>query len=203
MENYSPMTLSQDFYKQLEFLREIDKVKSIYRKSKTYTGEKYENDAEHSWHICMMAMVLAQYSNEPIDVIKVIKMLLIHDIVEIDAGDTFLYADHRDEVFEKEKQAAERIFGLLPENQKEELFALWLEFEEKKTAEAKFAGSLDRFQPMYANYLNQGSTWKENGVQYEQVVAKNKVIAEGSEVLWDYAQGVLNQANTENMFVNL
>lgn len=203
MENYSPMTLSQDFYKQLEFLREIDKVKSIYRKSKTYTGEKYENDAEHSWHICMMAMVLAQYSNEPIDVIKVIKMLLIHDIVEIDAGDTFLYADHRDEVFEKEKQAAERIFGLLPENQKKELFALWLEFEEKKTAEAKFAGSIDRFQPMYANYLNQGSTWKENGVQYEQVVAKNKVIAEGSEVLWDYAQGVLNQANTENMFVNL
>lgn len=203
MEKYSPMTLSQDFYKQLEFLREIDKVKSIYRKSKTYTGEKYENDAEHSWHICMMAMVLAQYSNEPIDVIKVIKMLLIHDIVEIDAGDTFLYADHRDEVFEKEKQAAERIFGILPDNQKKEFIDLWLEFEEKKTAEAKFAGSIDRFQPMYANYLNQGSTWKENGVQYEQVVAKNKVIAEGSEVLWDYAQGVLNQANTENMFVNL
>lgn len=203
MENYSPMTLSQDFYKQLEFLREIDKVKSIYRKSKTYTGEKYENDAEHSWHICMMAMVLAQYSNEPIDVFKVIKMLLIHDIVEIDAGDTFLYANHRDEVFEKEKQAAERIFGILPDNQKKEFIDLWLEFEEKKTAEAKFAGSIDRFQPMYANYLNQGSTWKENGVQYEQVVAKNKVIAEGSEVLWNYAQGVLNQANTENLFVNL
>ncbi|MBL7789829.1 MAG: HD domain-containing protein [Chitinophagales bacterium] len=197
------MTLSQDFYKQLEFLREIDKVKSIYRKSKTYTGEKYENDAEHSWHICMMAMVLAQYSNEPIDVFKVIKMLLIHDIVEIDAGDTFLYANHRDEVFEKEKQAAERIFGILPDNQKKEFIDLWLEFEEKKTAEAKFAGSIDRFQPMYANYLNQGSTWKENGVQYEQVVAKNKVIAEGSEVLWNYAQGVLNQANTENLFVNL
>jgi putative hydrolase of HD superfamily len=194
------MQKSNELIQQFEFIKEIDKVKSIYRKSKTFSGEKYENDAEHSWHICMMALVLAPHSNEPIDVFKVIKMLLIHDIVEIDVGDTFLYANHRDEVFEKEKQAAERIFGLLPETQKEEFFALWLEFEEKKTAEAKFAGSLDRLQPMLANFLNDGITWKENDVKYEQVYEKNKVIDEGSHALWDYAENILMQAKNKNMF---
>lgn len=186
--------------RQLEFLTEIDKIKSIYRKSKTYTGEKYENDAEHSWHICMMALVLAPYSNEPIDVFKVIKMLLIHDIVEIDVGDTFLYAQNRDEVFEKEKKAAERIFGLLPERQRDEFLNLWLEFETKQTAEAKFAGSIDRLQPMLANYLNNGITWNENGVKYEQVIAKNKVIQEGSTDLWTFAQSILENAKDSNMF---
>lgn len=194
------MQKSNELIQQFEFIKEIDKVKSIYRKSKTFSGEKYENDAGHSWHICMMALVLAPHSNEPIDVFKVIKMLLIHDIVEIDVGDTFLYANHRDEVFEKEKQAAERIFGLLPETQKEEFFALWLEFEEKKTAEAKFAGSLDRLQPMLANFLNDGITWKENDVKYEQVYEKNKVIDEGSHALWDYAENILMQAKNKNMF---
>lgn len=194
------MQISNELIQQFEFIKEIDKVKSIYRKSKTFSGEKYENDAEHSWHICMMAMVLAPYANEPIDIFKVIKMLLIHDIVEIDVGDTFLYANHRDEVFEKEKQAAERIFGLLPETQKEEFFSLWLEFEEKKTAEAKFAGSIDRLQPMLANFLNDGVTWKENGVKYDQVYHKNKVIDEGSHTLWDYAENILIQAKNKNMF---
>ena len=194
------MILSDDLLKQMEFLIEIDKVKSIYRKSKTFSGEKYENDAEHSWHICLMAMVLSKHSHEPIDVNKVIKMLLIHDIVEIDAGDTFLYAENRDEVFEKEKQAAERIFGLLPEVQRTEFFDLWLEFEEKKTPEAKFAGSIDRLQPMLANFLNDGSTWKENGVKYDQVYQKNKVIDEGSHALWDYAENILMQAKNKDMF---
>ena len=196
------MKISNELIQQFEFIKEIDKVKSIYRKSKTFSGEKYENDAEHSWHICMMALILAPHSNEPIDVFNVIKMLLIHDIVEIDVGDTFLYAENREEVFEKEKQAAERIFGLLPEVQSKELFALWLEFEEKKTAEAKFAGSLDRLQPMLANFLNDGITWKENEVKYYQVFEKNKVIDQGSNVLWKYAQNVLNQANNLKMFAN-
>jgi putative hydrolase of HD superfamily len=196
------MKLSDDLLKQMEFLIEIDKVKSIYRKSKTYTGEKYENDAEHSWHICIMAMILAPHSNEPIDVFKVIKMLLIHDIVEIDAGDTFLYADNRDDVFETEKLAAERIFGLLPENQKNEFFDLWLEFEEKKTAEAKFAGSIDRLQPMLSNCLNQGITWNEHGVKRQQVFDKNKVISEGSNALWDYAQDSLNQIVNQGFLKN-
>jgi putative hydrolase of HD superfamily len=194
------MQISNELIQQFEFIKEIDKVKSIYRKSKTFSGEKYENDAEHSWHICMMALVLAPHSNEPIDVFKVIKMLLIHDIVEIDVGDTFLYAENRDDVFEKEKLAAERIFSLLPETQKEEFFTLWLEFEEKKTAEAKFAGSLDRLQPMLANFLNDGITWKENAVKYEHVFDKNKGIEQGSNELWNYAQTILNQANSARMF---
>lgn len=194
------MQISNELIQQFEFIKEIDKVKSIYRKSKTFSGEKYENDAEHSWHICMMALILAPHSNEPIDVFKVIKMLLIHDIVEIDVGDTFLYAENREEVFEKEKQAAERIFGLLPEVQSKELFDLWLEFEEKDTAEAKFAGSLDRLQPMLANFLNDGITWKENGVKHEQVYQKNKVIDEGSHALWGYAENILMLAKNKNMF---
>jgi putative hydrolase of HD superfamily len=141
----------------------------------------------------MMAMVLAPHANEPIDVFKVIKMLLIHDIVEIDAGDTFLYAEHREDIFEKEKLAAERIFGLLPDDQKNEFFELWLEFEEKKTSEALFAGSIDRLQPMLSNCLNQGTTWNENGVKRKQVFDKNKVIDKGSKLLWKYAQDSLNQ----------
>ncbi|MCE2963064.1 MAG: HD domain-containing protein [Chitinophagales bacterium] len=194
------MQISNELIQQFEFIKEIDKVKSIYRKSKTFSGEKYENDAEHSWHICLMAMVLSRHSNDSMDVFKVIKMLLIHDIVEIDVGDTFLYSENRNAVFEKEKQAAKRIFGLLPETQKEEFFSLWLEFEEKKTAEAKFAGSIDRLQPILANFLNDGITWKENGVKYDQVIEKNKVIDEGTHALWDYAQNILNQANNSKMF---
>lgn len=194
------MDSQHDLMQQIEFLKEIDKVKSIYRKSRTYTGEKYENDAEHSWHICMMAMVLAPYSNEPIDILKVIKMLLIHDIVEIDAGDTFLYADHREDVFEIEKRAAERVFGLLPEKQQDEFLQLWIEFEEKKTAEAKFAGSIDRFQPMLANFLNDGSTWKENGVKFEQVFDKNSIIDQGSSILWSLGKNMLDEAKSKNMF---
>lgn len=194
------MKISNELKQQFEFIQEIDKVKLIYRKSKTFSGGKYENDAEHSWHICLMAMVLAQHANEPINVFKVIKMLLLHDIVEIDVGDTFLYADDRDEVFEKEKQAANRIFSLLPETQKKEFFSLWLEFEEKKTPEAKFAGSLDRLQPMLANYLNDGITWKENDVKFDQVFEKNKVIEQGSNELWNYAQHILDQAKESKMF---
>lgn len=179
---------------QLDFIIEVDKVKSIYRKSKTFSGEKYENDAEHSWHICIMVMVLAEYANEPIDIFKVIKMLLIHDIVEIDAGDTFLYAENRNEVFEKEKQAAERIFGLLPPHQYSEFMDLWIEFEEKKTPEAKFAGSIDRLQPMLANYLNDGSTWRENNVSSDMVYHKNKIIEEGSQALWEYAKNIIQES---------
>lgn len=184
----------KNFKQQIDFLIEIDKVKSIYRKSKTYTGEKYENDAEHSWHICMMALVLKEYANEEIDILKVLKMLLIHDIVEIDAGDTFLYAENRDDVFEKEKASAQRIFGILHQAQQDEFMSLWLEFEAKKTPEAKFAGSVDRLQPMLSNYLNQGTTWKENDVTADMVYCKNQVIEYGSDRLWEYAKELIEQA---------
>ena len=187
------MTSLETLTQQIQFIIEIDKVKSIYRKSKTYTGEKYENDAEHSWHICMMALVLSSHANEPIDLNKVIRMLLIHDIVEIDAGDTFLYATNRDDVFEKERQSAERIFGMLPAPQSKEYMALWLEFEAKQTPEAKFAGSIDRLQPLLSNIIHHGQTWKENGVTATQVYDKNSVIALGSSALWSYARTLLDQ----------
>jgi putative hydrolases of HD superfamily len=186
--------ITNNLVQQFAFITEIDKIKSIFRKSRTFTGEKYENDAEHSWHICVMAMVLAEYANEKIDILKVIKMLLVHDIVEIDAGDTFLYAENRDDVFETEKAAAERIFGLLPDSQFREFMDLWLEFEAKETAEAKYAGSIDRLQPMLANCINQGDAWTENGVKAEQVYIKNQVIENGSKALWGYAKAELDKA---------
>lgn len=181
----------KDFKKQIDFIIEVDKVKSIYRKSKTFNGDKYENDAEHSWHICLMALVFAEHSNHDIDMLKVLKMLLIHDIVEIDAGDTFLYDSHREEVFDQEKKSAERIFGILPNHLSEEMMKLWLEFEAKETAESKFASSIDRLQPMLANYLNQGATWRENNVLSSQVIQKNLGIQEGSVTLWEYAQTII------------
>ena len=144
---------------QIAFIIEVDKVKNILRKSKLFDGSRFENDAEHSWTICMMAMLLKEYSNFPIDIERVIKMLLIHDIVEIDAGDTFLYSKDRNNVLEKEFKAAERIFGLLPAEQSQELISIWKEFEVRESNEAKFAAVFDRLEPLLQNYLTQGFAW--------------------------------------------
>lgn len=187
---------------QFAFLIEIDKVKSIIRKSRVYHGTALENDAEHSWHICVMAMVLEEYSNVKIDLFKVIKMLLIHDLVEIYSGDTFLYAENRDKVFENEKKSAEKIFGMLPEAQAMEFMDIWIEFEERKSAEAKYASVLDRIQPLLSNCLHQGYTWKEHKVSKEMVLSKNKHIAEGSDALWEYAKELIEKASSEGCFVS-
>lgn len=181
--------------KQVAFIKEIDKLKYIQRKTKLFNSNRPENDAEHSWHLAMMAIILANQANEKVDILKVVKMVLIHDIVEIDAGDTFLYdtAKNHDNT-EEELKAARRIFGLLPEAQAQELIAIWLEFEEGKTAEAKFAKSMDRFEPLLQNYSNQGGTWKEFNVPYEKVYAKKKAIQNGSETIWQYAEALLNDS---------
>lgn len=181
--------------KQVAFIKEIDKLKYIQRKTKLFNSNRPENDAEHSWHLAMMAIILANQANEKVDILKVVKMVLIHDIVEIDAGDTFLYdtAKNHDNT-EEELKAARRIFGLLPEEQAQELIAIWLEFEEGKTAEAKFAKSMDRFEPLLQNYSNQGGTWKEFNVPYEKVYAKKKAIQNGSETIWQYAEALLNDS---------
>lgn len=181
--------------KQVAFIKEIDKLKYIQRKTKLFNSNRPENDAEHSWHLAMMAIILANQANEKVDILKVVKMVLIHDIVEIDAGDTFLYdtAKNHDNT-EEELKAARRIFGLLPEAQAQELIAIWLEFEEGKTAEAKFAKSMDRFEPLLQNYSNQGGTWKEFNVPYEKVYAKKKTIQNGSETIWQYAEELLNDS---------
>lgn len=181
--------------KQIDFIKEIDKIKYIQRKTKLFNSNRPENDAEHSWHLAMMTIVLAQYSDTPIDVLKVLKMVLIHDIVEIDAGDTFIYDTEKNHNNTTEElAAAKRIFGLLPSAQAEELIALWLEFEEGKTNQAKFAKSMDRLEPLLQNISNNGGTWSEFGVDYQKVYDKKKAIKEGSTTLWNYAENLLDES---------
>jgi len=185
---------------QIDFIKEIDKVKYIQRKTKLFNSDRHENDAEHSWHLAMMVLVLAEHSNEPIDVLKVLKILLIHDIVEIDAGDTFLFdsiTDHDNR--EEELVAAKRIFGLLPPAQADEFLAIWEEFEAEQTAESKFAKALDNLEPMLQNASNQGGTWAEFNVPYETIIEKKKKIGIGSETLWAYSKGLLDDCVEEGV----
>lgn len=188
------MELNQ-LLKQIEFIKEIDKLKYIQRKTKLFNSNRHENDAEHSWHLAMMVMVLAEHANTSIDMLKVLKMVLIHDIVEIDAGDTFLYDTTKSHVnSEEELIAAQRIFGLLPQKQAEEFISIWEEFEEGKTNEAKFAKTMDRLEPLLQNISNNGGTWSEFNVSYDTVVEKLKGIEKGSNIIWEYAKNQLNEA---------
>ncbi len=179
---------------QVEFIKEIDKLKYIQRRTKLFNSDRCENDAEHSWHLAMMTIVLAEHANHPIDVLKVVKMVLIHDIVEIDAGDTFIYdtAKNHDNT-EEELLAARRIFSILPASQAKEFINIWLEFEEGMTEEAKFARSMDRFEPLLQNTSNNGGTWAEFNVNYDKVYHKKKAIQRGSNSIWKYAEDLLNE----------
>ena len=182
---------------QLRFITEIDKVKQVLRKTVVLDASRRENDAEHSWHLAVMALTMQEHAAEPVDLVKVIKMVLIHDLVEIDAGDTFAY----DEVGaldkeERERKAADRIFYLLPKDQAAEIDALWTEFELRKSPESKFAAAMDRFQPLLHNYLTEGVAWKKHGIRKSQVIERNKHIAEGSPALWDYAQLIIDDSVT-------
>ena len=180
---------------QIEFIREIDKLKYIFRKTKLINSDRPENDAEHSWHLAMMAIVLAGHANEPIDLEKVMKMVLIHDIVEIDSGDVFAYDTTKShDNFDEELKAARRIFGILPEEQAEEFINLWIEFEEMKTPESKFARALDRLEPLLQNASNNGGTWREFDVKYDKVIEKKKAIKDGSEELWRFAENLIDES---------
>ncbi len=182
--------------KQISFIHEIDKIKYIFRKSKLFSSDRHENDAEHSWHLAVMAIVLAEHANEPIDVLKVLKMLLIHDIVEIDAGDVFLFDSVvRQNNSVAEAKAAERIFGLLPEAQAAELTAIWEEFEAAETAESLFARAIDNLEPLLQNISNNGGTWQEFSVSYENVIDKKSVIKHGSQTLWEFTEKLLNESH--------
>ncbi len=189
------MMNTQNLLDQIAFIKEIDKVKYIQRKTKLFNSDRCENDAEHSWHLALMAIVLTEHSNEPIDVLKVVKMVLIHDIVEIDAGDVFIYDTVKNHSnTDEERLAANRIFGLLPEKQKEEFISIWEEFEAGETNEAKFAKSMDRLEPLLQNTSNKGGTWKEFGVKYDKVYEKKSIIKEGSKSIWNYAEGLINES---------
>lgn len=185
---------------QIAFIKEIDKLKYIQRKTKLFHSDRAENDAEHSWHLAMMTLILAEHSDTPIDVLKVLKMVLIHDIVEIDAGDTFLYDTAKNHSnTEEEFLAAQRIFGLLPEKQAEEFIAVWKEFEDGLTDEAKFAKTMDRFEPLLQNVSNNGGTWAEFNVPYEKVYEKKKAIKEGSASIWSHAAQLLDESVAEGI----
>jgi putative hydrolase of HD superfamily len=189
------MNHTDRFKKQIDFIIEIDRLKHVFRKTKLFNKSRFENDAEHAWHLSMIALILAEYSNEPVDISKVIKMVLIHDIVEIDAGDAIVYDNKmRESAKEKEIQAAERIFGLLPEDQKKEFIDLWKEFEERKTPESAFAASIDRFEPILQNYLTDYCTWKEHSVSSEMLYEKNSHIQNGSQTLWEYVKQIFEEA---------
>lgn len=180
---------------QVAFIHEIDKLKYIQRKTRLFNSDRRENDAEHSWHLAMMALTLAEHSNEPVDILKVLKMLLIHDLVEIDSGDVFLYdtiVNHDNT--EAERKAAERIFGLLPAKQAKEFVAIWEEFETGDTAEARFARSMDRFEPILQNVSNQGGTWTEHDVPYQTVMEKTRKIEHGSKIIWDFTETLIDDS---------
>ncbi|WP_312392504.1 HD domain-containing protein [Chryseobacterium sp.] len=186
---------TENLLKQIDFIKEIDKLKYIQRRTKLFNSDRNENDAEHSWHLAMMTLVLAEHSDLPIDVLKVVKMVLIHDLVEIDAGDTFIYDTTKNHTnTEEELLAAKRIFGLLPEVQAKEFLTVWEEFEEGVTHEAKFARTMDRFEPLLQNTSNNGGTWKEFDVEYQTVYNKKKAIANGSSSIWNYAENLLNES---------
>lgn len=180
--------------KQMEFIIEVDKLKDIIRQTNLTNGERKENDAEHSWHLALMAVFLSEYSKEPVDVLQVIKMVLIHDLVEIDAGDTYLYDEAGNGTkAAREQKAAERIFNILPQDQAEELFGLWREFEDRKTPESKFANTLDRIQPVLLNDATEGRAWREHDVCIDQIMSKNEYTSQGSDVLWAYIQEVFEK----------
>ena len=185
--------------KQFEFFREIDKEKFIERQTYLTGAKRKENDAEHAWHMTIMTFLLSEYANEEIDVLKTIKMLLIHDIV----GDTFAYDKEGQKTQrEREEKAAKRIFGLLPSDQGEKLMALWEEFEEGETKEARFAHTMDNIQPMMLNAANDGKSWQEWGVKLEQILNRNTNTNKGSEVLWDYAYNNFILPNVEKGRIN-
>jgi putative hydrolases of HD superfamily len=175
--------------KQIDFIVEADKIQNIFRMNYTAEGSRRENDAEHSWHLALMAILLYEHANARVDLLKVLKMILIHDIVEIDAGDAYVYNEKAKSLqHDKEIKAADRLFNMLPDDQAQEYRALWDEFEEMGTPEAKFANSIDRMHPMLMNYSSNGRSWIENGIDAGMVTAKNKHMNDGAAFLWEYSK---------------
>jgi putative hydrolases of HD superfamily len=181
---------------QIEFIVECDKLKEIFRQTQVTQSRRAENDAEHSWHLCLCVIVLAEHANVPsLDILRVLKMVILHDLVEIDAGDTFAYdTAGMANQHEREAIAADRIFGLLPADQARAFRALWDEFEARQTPEAKFAAAVDRFQPMLLNCRTQGGAWGKHGITHDRVVARNRHIVDGCRELWAYAETMLSSA---------
>lgn len=181
--------------RQLAFVDEVEKLKQVLRQTVLPGDRRQENDAEHSWHVCLMAMLLSEHAPAGVDAWKAVRMLLVHDLVEIDAGDTFAY-DEAGNVgkLERERGAAARIFAILPDGQADEVRSLWEEFEARQSSEARYAAALDRLQPLMLNFRTEGAAWRRHGVTREQVVARNRHIEEGAPALWERARELIEEA---------
>lgn len=181
---------------QINFIVEIDKLKNIFRQNVVIGTNRNENDAEHSWHLAIMAIFLSEYSvSKELDILKVVKMVIIHDLVEIYAGDSPCYDEKANEDKKhREKAAADKLFTLLPKDQREEIFHLWFEFEELKTQEALFAACMDRLQPLLLNYNTEGYTWKRPGVTSEKVLKRNKILEENTPELWEFVKKLVEDS---------
>ncbi|MCP4897401.1 MAG: HD domain-containing protein [bacterium] len=189
---------------QLRFLAEIDQLKSVLRRTTLIDKSRLENSAEHSWHVALMALVLAEHRDtEDLDFLRVVKMLLIHDIVEVDAGDTFCYdiEANRDKL-QRECEAADRIFRLLPDDVGSDLRSLWDEFEEQATPEAQYASAMDRLQPILQNLNSQGNAWQQHSIRREQVLSRNRHIGEASQSLWDYVKRSVTEATDKGWLID-
>lgn len=183
---------------QFAFFKEIDKEKEIFRQTYLADASRKENDAEHAWHMAIMTVLLSEYANKEIDVLKTVTMLLIHDIVEIDAGDTYAYdPEGKKTQKERERKAADRIFHLLPDDQADKMYELWEEFEAQQTPEAKFARTMDNIQPMMLNDASNGLSWDEHQVKLSQILKRNERTADGSEQIWEYAKEEFLQKNIQ------
>lgn len=186
---------SKRLWRQIEFLAEIDRLKSIVRQTLLVDGSRQEDSAEHSWHLAILAMVLVEHSKTPVNLFRILKMILVHDLVEIDAGDTYCYDEEANRSKEeREKKAADRIFNLLPPDQAVEFRSLWEEFESRQTADAVFAASLDRLQPLLNNFRAGGVMWRKHRIRKEQVYLRNSPMEEGSPILWEYAERMIEDA---------
>ena len=189
---------SNRLQQQFAFILEADKEKNILRQTRLSDSTAHENDADHAWHMALMCILLSEYANEKIDVLHTVSMILIHDVVEIDAGDTYAYdAQGNSTRREREEKAADRLYSLLPDDQRDKLRALWEEFEEGKTPEARFARALDNVQPAMLNNATDGIEWVNHGVRLSQILRRNKNTADGSAVLWDYAYRHFIEPNVE------
>lgn len=195
MQNGERLTKNRErLQKQLDFILELDRLKYIERQSYVADASRHENDAEHSWHLALMAMLLSEYANEEVDVLHVIKMVLIHDAVEIDAGDTYAYDTVGNKTKRaREEKAADRIFNILPKDQAGEMRRIWEEFEAGITPEAKFAAALDHIQPIMLNDITGGRAWREHGVAMSQVISRNSDTHLGSELLWGYTKSLVEK----------
>ena len=184
---------------QMEFIQEVDKLKKIGRQSYLTDSSRKENDAEHSWHLALMAILLSEYAPKEVDVLRVVSMVLIHDLVEIDAGDTYAYDTEGNKTKrQREEKAADRFFNILPEDQAKKVRDLWEEFEDNETPEANFAHALDRTQPIMLNHASEGKAWKEHGVVLSQIMERNINIPKGAPKLWDYAYENFIKPNVGN-----